>query len=130
MNPAAPNEAPPRRINACKHVCKHGTTPPCLREAQRRRSPHKITGFNDFMVRACISVHVCFNREPKYLLLRRRICTLIKSSPGSSFPELSPIFSHLTTLTPLSQKDKNNEIPVFLSGTCTSKNTICAGENY
>jgi len=48
MNPAAPDGAPPRRISACKNICKHRTAPPCLGEALRRGTPHKITGFNDF----------------------------------------------------------------------------------
>jgi len=62
MNPAAPDGAPPRRISACKHICKRRSVPPCLGEALRRGALIKITWFNDFYGSVRTPSHVCFNR--------------------------------------------------------------------
>jgi len=46
--PRRPRRGAPAADQVYKHICKHRTAPPCLGEAWRRRSPHRITGFNDF----------------------------------------------------------------------------------
>ena len=58
--PAAPEGAPPRRISACKHFCKHRTAPPCLGEALRRGALIKLEGLMIFMVWVRTPVHAPF----------------------------------------------------------------------
>jgi len=48
MNPAAPDGAPPQRISAGKHMCKHCTAPPCPGEALRQGALIKLQGFMIF----------------------------------------------------------------------------------
>jgi hypothetical protein len=59
MNPAAPDGAPPQRISARKHMGKHRTAPPCLKETLRREAI--MPRFIDFSWFGCEhSAHVSF----------------------------------------------------------------------
>ncbi len=65
MNPAVPEGTPPRRISACKRICKHRSAPPCLGEALRRGALIKLQGLMIFIIRVRTPGSCTFRQRAK-----------------------------------------------------------------